>query len=459
MCSAADGYVFRKTTTKCFAVLFAMLSVCAFAACGDFFSDLMSTSSSSKSTGGGLSAGSSESADGGNSSVSQIDGNMTAGLYLGEPPANNDFTGWTGTPITSVEANDLKGAVDYIKGNANAGMYTLLISQNIRAGEQALSDNADNARMTIIGLGGERIIGFSDEAISEYKDMYFFHQSLFTVWAPGAELVLGNNITLQGVAASDEAQGAIVKVADGRFTMLPGSKITGHTTANGGYAGAGAGSYGVVHVSPYDEDDFAEFFMRGGVITGNKTADITPSMGGCVYVRDGVFVMRGGRIYNNTSEYNGGSAADVLLRGGSMFILSGNAQAGSVISVYEKRNNEEYSPAITFTEALGSNASATLHLTGIGGYYDGSEYVDETVDVTWLNYKWVYAARVIDGEDYTPTADDYAKITLGQFRPEVGMTTEMFGVYEIGTPDYGELAGCIRWLGGGMAPQRAPRVR
>jgi hypothetical protein len=126
------------------------------------------------------------------------------------------------------------------------------------------------------GVGGNRSIRLSPNASG----------NMFTL-GDGVNLVLENNITLQGRSSNNS--GSMVYI-DGRGASLTleGGTITGHSTESNG---------GAVYVR------WGTFVMQGGTISDNKA-----TRGGGVYVfEDGAnFDMRGGTITGNTATVQGG---------------------------------------------------------------------------------------------------------------------------------------------------------
>jgi hypothetical protein len=307
---------------------------------------------------------------------------MAAGLYLGAPPAQNNFTGWTGTRIASVAANNLSAAVTYAK--ANSGEFTLLLGANINAGVQEI-DSANQFRLTIIGIGGERTIQYNGD-----EDDCLFYMSVTTT-----SLTLGNNITLKGISNGEEN---LVCVEAGTLTMLPGSKITGHTTSE--YWGTVA-IFGTT----------AKLVMECGTISGNKSLDDWNwAVGGVLVGGGGSLVMSGGSITGNTSAYNGGNCqtdvcVDYYGEVGKL-ILSGNTSIGALILA---TTVDEPRPSIALGGAY--NGTATLHLSGEEEVYD-----DVFADLAATRAFWNNQVILSGTGGYALTAADVAKFTLGQFR-------------------------------------------
>ena len=137
----------------------------------------------------------------------------TAGLYLGEVPANYVFDGWyhedelfdfmliifeditltarysmpkVGTLIETVPANDVTAAITYVNANAALGEYILLLDANAGIGEQTLG--SANAKLTIRGIESNRTITVTGSSSF----------NIGQVNVSGISLVLENNITVNG---------------------------------------------------------------------------------------------------------------------------------------------------------------------------------------------------------------------------------------------------------------------
>ncbi|MCL2092593.1 MAG: hypothetical protein FWH12_00205 [Treponema sp.] len=213
-------------------------------------------------------------AGGGNRDINGDDDNISLDLYAKAPPILD-----SDTPIASFAANDIDAAVAYVVDADNPdGEYTLLLHQGLTNTAQ-LNLNRANRELTIIGLDGE--ITIQKNSIAS--------QNLFNI-SNGARLIIGENITLQGIETGSTA---LVNVAGtgSYFTMLEGSKITGHTI--------NSSSHGAAVTIGQD----GHFFMSGGEINDNhNTVDDSIASGG-VYVI-GTFTMTGGSMTGNTMDTN-----------------------------------------------------------------------------------------------------------------------------------------------------------
>ena len=139
---------------------------------------------------------------------------IASGLYRGTITGNYIFEGWyngetlwnfdnnvVAAPITlkakwtaafnltrieSVPANDISAAFTYTNANSTGvEEYTLLLDANVMSGEQSL--NSANVKLTIIGIGAERIITANSS-----------NGRLLSIDGSNASLTLGQNITLMG---------------------------------------------------------------------------------------------------------------------------------------------------------------------------------------------------------------------------------------------------------------------
>jgi len=212
---------------------------------------------------------------------------------------------WTApAPIEAPGANAVAAAVAYVNANANAnaGVFTLFINANVDLGGAGATLNAEDADLTIIGLGGAWEITRTGNG-----------STLTVTGGAGRRLTIGNNITLPGRTQT----GTVVTVAGGaEFVMLDGARITGNDTssANGAVFVTGAGS---------------TFTMWGGSITGNTSTAVSTQSASGVNVGTGgsVFAMHGGSVSGNT-----GAGGDVFVQvaTGSGVSLSGSAAIGTL---------------------------------------------------------------------------------------------------------------------------------
>jgi len=193
------------------------------------------------------------------------------------------------SPVAGVAANDLAEAVAH--ANANAGAFTLAISQNVTSGTNNLSSDTN---LTIIGLGGPREISHTSG------------WALFVVESSvsNASLTLGDGITLRGRQHS----GGLVWIegSTNTFAMEDGSKITGHVYQGSGFGGAVSIRGG------------STFYMRGGTITGNRGAAGLVDVGGVLVSGTGSsLIQTGGTITGNTNTNPSNEHPNVMLTGGA----------------------------------------------------------------------------------------------------------------------------------------------
>jgi len=288
------------------------------------------------------------------------------GLYAKAPPITA-----ADTRIASVAANDIAAAVTHVNAQA-AGQFTLLINQDVSIAVSAARILSNN--LTIIGIGAERKIQVTGTAATSR----FISLSDSTP----ASLTLGDKITLIGTTAATSYLVYVPK--DGTFTMEAGSKITGH---NGG--------------SPvYITGANSRFVMNGGEISGN-TRTSTATDTAAVFLGTGsTFVMNGGKITGNTVGAEGSKRpADVFVyEEAGTVTLSGAAELGITVA----RANTTVHSGITLGSSFTGSATVNLQRTGTS--------VLATVIEGWNNRFIVKGAA-----DYTPTAADLAKFTLGSF--------------------------------------------
>ena len=220
-----------------------------------------------------------------------------AALYLGDPldgGVPKDIEGETGDTV-------IEKAVAYIKNNAAPGRaYFLLLDEDVEVtGWTVIYLNVSNFNLTLIGIGGERVI------TRENGGPYF-------VGVGGGGLVdivltLDDNITFKGFAALGSN---LFQVEEGGTLIMNGaSKITGNNKGGGG---------GAVFISK------GTFIMNSGTISDNTS---TSSGGGVLLTSGSSFTMNGGTISGNSSgDYGGG----VFVASGGSFIKTGGTIYGNV---------------------------------------------------------------------------------------------------------------------------------
>jgi len=186
---------------------------------------------------------------------------------------------WTApaAPVPGTE-NNVIAAVAHV--NANPGVFTLLIDENVALGATGVTLTGAGADLTIIGLGGARTITRTGDGPT------------LTVNGAGRILTIGNNITLQG---RFQTLNVVAVQISSEFVMLDGALITGNNTSS--FTGA-------VYLS-----GVSTFTMRGGRITGNNTrSTISNATGGVGVTGTCTFAMQGGSVSGNT-----GARGEMLL--------------------------------------------------------------------------------------------------------------------------------------------------
>jgi hypothetical protein len=192
----------------------------------------------------------------------------------------------TAPTITLGAGNAFEASVTYILANIGPE-YTLVLGADALNTAIASAIATDNFKLTVVGKDSERKISTTTVTGSPLV-------TLGATGKSGISLTIGNNVTLQGVAANTKP---VVTVAQGAtFTMLAGSKITGNTNTT---AMPGDPTTAVT-VGGFN----SVFIMKGGNITAN-TGLIAVSVGNA-----GKFVMEGSSVSGNTNGTN--YAGDVI---------------------------------------------------------------------------------------------------------------------------------------------------
>jgi len=283
--------------------------------------------------------------------------------------------------ITAVNPNDIPGAFTQINA-VDASVYTLLISANTTIAPHTLSKNG--VSLNIIGSGTERRITLSSTG------------TLFTVNGTGTGLSIGENITLAGIASNNNS---LIKVQNGSFTMLDGSKIT-ENTSNAITDGSGRGA------AVYVAGATSVFIMKGGSIRGNTSSTTGTKTAGGVFVdNNGTFFMEGGSIEGNTAM------SDVLIDNDAVsgLALSGNARIGQL--ALNANSNAAITPPPCVSIASGWTGKVyNLNLRGESGVMD-------TVSGFWYPSNTATPRRTIlkAADGYTLSAADVKKFPLGNF--------------------------------------------
>jgi hypothetical protein len=165
--------------------------------------------------------------------------------FLRLDPSHATVTVTTG----SVDTPHLNFGVAWLTIEAIAGTHTITLR-----GDQTIS--------TGIIIGGSRNITLaSDGTARTITHGGGADSNLFTVNGPDTNLILGNNVTIQGRSAA--GGGTVVSIMNGTFTMQSGSRITGH---NSNHA-----IFGAVHVRA----NTGRFNMEGGTINSNTGISVS----------------------------------------------------------------------------------------------------------------------------------------------------------------------------------------
>ncbi|MCL2761920.1 MAG: hypothetical protein FWD36_01765 [Treponema sp.] len=259
-----------------------------------------------------------------------------------------------------------------------AGNYTVTISE-----DQSLAPwtiNTTGVHITLIGNSEERKINLSSNG------------RMFYVSGSNVSLTLGNNITLVGRSVGGNGNqnnnNCVVYVDNGAsFTMLDDSKVTGNTST-----GTAAGTFNAVSIATN-----SAFIMRGGAITGNSapTTGNSSITGGLYVAAPGASaIIEGGSITGNTGVNNDVFVTQTV----ASFTVSGDAEIGTITLVANATSNASLTIASDWDGHIG-----TLNLYG-----------NNTNMVTTISY-WENIIVLRAAADYTLTAADVAKVTLGNF--------------------------------------------
>jgi len=216
-------------------------------------------------------------------------------------------------PVIVTESSETTGYATFdaalIAIDTSAGDFTITLRADQTMTANRTISSADQ-HITIVGEGARTIThsGFTPA----------YH--MFTISGTGADLTLGNNITIQG--RSTAGAGAVVHNTNGTFRMLEGSKITGHA--------ASSDSGAAVNINGTN----AKFIMSGGIISGNNNTSVVTTASGGVYFAGGTFTMTGGSITGNTQGVNvlSGEPSDGYhsVTTANAFTISGNASIGAL---------------------------------------------------------------------------------------------------------------------------------
>ena len=198
----------------------------------------------------------------------------------------------SGSPTLVPDIEEFSYAIDYI--NANEGTFVFAVDDDVSSipsGGPSLILSGDNRNLTIVGMGGTRVLarGIAGQIINTEGT------------ATNSSVTL-RNITLRGQATGNPAP--IVNVEGGwRFVMEGNSRIEGNVSTGAGLPTLQA--YGAAVRIAGD----SRLYMRSGEITGNRSSSTNPNAVGGVSLQGAGsrIVMLGGTITGNSQ---GPSATD-----------------------------------------------------------------------------------------------------------------------------------------------------
>jgi hypothetical protein len=237
------------------------------------------------------------------------------------------------TAVLSVAtAEEFVSRLNWIKANGQPdSFYVLALAADISIGPQTLSASVNaayrNVTIMLVGQSEERIIMLN--ANGSLFTLEGYSQANFT-------FILGDNIRLQGMSGNNAP---------------------------------------VVCVNQY-----AEFIMRGGTISGNTASYSSSSYcgGGGVYVGGGTFTMSGGTISGNTS-----SSSDYYYYyyGGGVYVDSGTFTKNGNSIIYGNDADAALKNTVT-----GSNGHA-VYVGGSGSKTrNATAYAADTMDSSLSGY-------------------------------------------------------------------------
>jgi hypothetical protein len=349
--------------------------------------------------------------------------NDIAGLWEGSPPDYTlrhwsapgsteafDFT----TPITAnitltaqwdiddsllvnIDHEDITAVFEHVSSELSKS-FTLLLDNDeaiIATRSDLFNSNTElTAELTIIGLGGERIIQQPQSGL------------LFML--TNSKLTLGENITLKGTEGSTSV---MISLANGgELTMKEGSKITGHNTSSNS-----------VVTLPGDE---TRFNMEGGEISGNRTGDGRTSSAVVTDNPSAIITINGGRIIDNFSNYNTDdkdTPADISFAPdpgtgtfqGAHIVLSGSAEIGALSIAERGTPIFTEGPIIVSEDFSGSVSLVNLTIT-----HTSTFALTALADIISI---WTGRNIIRALDDGTLTEDEINQwFTLGEFRANGG---------------------------------------
>jgi hypothetical protein len=168
--------------------------------------------------------------------------------------------------------------------------------------------NTADTDITLVSDGPERTVTLSSNG------------SLFTL-TNGAQLTLGNGVTLKGLGIDNANTGSLITINAGTLTMNSGSKLTDNWKNGDNGSAVWVMDNGTTLTATQ-----AYFIMNGGTITGNKA-----TTQGAVFVK-GLFTMNGGTISNNSVTNTGvenGRGGGVFNSANGRFVMTGGNITGN----------------------------------------------------------------------------------------------------------------------------------
>ena len=268
--------------------------------------------------------------------------------------------------IETVPGNNLAMKLKWLESNIlsnNNRLYFIKITADENISSQNLSYSGKSG-ITIFMSGD---VTMCTVTLSSYGDSLFI--------GSGVTLILGNNITLKGLAGNNKS---LVRINSGGTLVMNGGKISGNTASS---------SSNSSHVYSYGGGVYVEgtFTMNGGEISGNmahataSNSYSTFSYGGGVCVSNGTFTMNGGKISGNRSiaGYNpcGGG---VYVTSGSFIMNGGEISGNTAANSYPSLSLSDSSGGGVYVGydgifrmgggvIYGNNAAASLKNTAVSG--------------------------------------------------------------------------------------------
>jgi hypothetical protein len=289
-------------------------------------------------------------------SVTAIIIGQTATVTVTFPPAAAEVALSAGT------AEEFVSRLNWVKGNGVPDMgYAITLTADISMApfsfNAGTSSMLRNTTVRITGDGIGRTITLNANG------------SLFTLEGYNAEnkftFELGENITLQGKSSNNAS---VVRVNQYADFIMRGGTISGNTNASSSDSNGGG-----VHV-----DSNGAFTMVGGTISGNTVSYYFA--GGGVYVHsNGTFTMTGGTISGNTVSYYSTYPAGggVYVRSNGTFTKSGNS------TIY---GNDAYDASLNNTARDSSNSGHAVYCYSSSRKRNATAYPADTMDSSVSGY-------------------------------------------------------------------------